>query len=60
MKLQPFMRVAATLALLCAEMPFHQGVNAQVIDFSQIDTFEINGHRHATRGITSEDNYRRR
>ena len=43
MRLQPFMRVAATLALLCAGMPFHQAVNAQVIDFSQIDAFESMG-----------------
>ena len=59
MRLQPFIRIAATLALLCAGMPFHSlSVNAQVIDFSQIDAFEINGHRHAARGITTEDNYR--
>ena len=43
MRLQPFMYVAATLALLCAGMPFHQSVSAQVLDFSQIDAFESMG-----------------
>jgi len=44
MKFQPFMRVAATLAPLCVGMPFHPlSVNAQVIDFSQIDAFESMG-----------------
>jgi hypothetical protein len=43
MKLQPFMHVAAALALLCAGMSSHQSVNAQVIDFSQIDAFESMG-----------------
>ena len=43
MRLQPFMCVAATLALLCAGMPFHQSVSAEVLDFSHIDAFESMG-----------------
>ena len=44
MRLQPFIRVAATLALVCAGMLFNSlSVNAQVIDFSQIDAFESMG-----------------
>jgi hypothetical protein len=44
MRLQPFIRVAAMLAPLCAGMPFHSlSVNAQVIDFSQIDAFQSMG-----------------
>lgn len=44
MKLQPFMRVAATFALLYAGAPFHSGyASAQVFDFGQIDAFESMG-----------------
>ncbi|MGA7390835.1 MAG: hypothetical protein WBW99_23345, partial [Pseudolabrys sp.] len=44
MRLQPLIRVAATLALVCARMPFNSlSVNAQVIDFSQIDAFKSMG-----------------
>ena len=44
MKLQPFIRVAAILALLCAGAPFYSGnSSAQVFDFGQIDAFESMG-----------------
>jgi len=44
MQLQPFMRVAAILALLCAGTPFHaRNASAQVFDFGQIDAFESMG-----------------
>jgi hypothetical protein len=43
MRLQPFIYIAATLELLCAGMPFHQSVSAQVLDFSHIDAFESMG-----------------
>jgi hypothetical protein len=44
MKLQPFVRVAATLALLYAGISFHSGnANAQVLDFGKIDAFESMG-----------------
>jgi hypothetical protein len=44
MKLQPFMRVAATSALLCAGAFFHsQTASAQVFDFGQIKAFESMG-----------------
>jgi hypothetical protein len=41
---QPFMRVAATLALLCAGVFFpSENAGAQVFDFGQIDAFESMG-----------------
>jgi hypothetical protein len=44
MKLQPFMRVAATSALLCAGAFFQsQTAGAQVFDFGQINAFESMG-----------------
>jgi hypothetical protein len=44
MKLQPFIRVAATLVPLYAGAPFHcQYASAQVFDFGQIDAFESMG-----------------
>jgi hypothetical protein len=44
MTLQAFVRVAATLALLCAGVFFHsENASAQVFDFGQIDTFETMG-----------------
>ena len=44
MKLQPFMRVASILALLCAGAPFQsENASAQVMDFGQIDAFETLG-----------------
>jgi hypothetical protein len=44
MKRQPFVRVAATLALLYAGAPFHcENANAQVLDFGKIDAFESMG-----------------
>lgn len=44
MKLQPFIRVAAILALLCAGASFYSGnASAQVFDFGQIDAFESMG-----------------
>ena len=44
MKLQPFMGVAATLAVLYASAPFHsESASAQVFDFGQIDAFESMG-----------------
>jgi hypothetical protein len=44
MQLQPFMRVAAILALLGVGAPFHSGTaSAQVFDFGQIDAFESMG-----------------
>ena len=44
MKLQTFMRVVTTLALLCTGVCFlSENVSAQVIDFGQIDAFESMG-----------------
>jgi hypothetical protein len=44
MTLQPFMRVAAILALLYAGAFFHsENASAQVFDFGQIDAFETMG-----------------
>ena len=44
MKLQTFMRVVTTLALLCTGTSFlSENARAQVIDFSQIDAFESMG-----------------
>jgi hypothetical protein len=44
MTLQAFVRVAATLALLCANVFFHsENANAQVFDFGRIDAFETMG-----------------
>jgi len=44
MKLQLFIRTAATFALLCAGAPYHsERANAQVFDFGQIDAFESMG-----------------
>jgi hypothetical protein len=44
MKLQSFIRVAATSALLYASAPFHsENASAQVFDFGQIDAFESMG-----------------
>lgn len=44
MKLQTFMRVATTLALLCTGTSYlSKNARAQVIDFSQIDAFESMG-----------------
>ncbi len=44
MKLQPFMRFAATLMLLYAGAAFHsKNASAQEIDFGQIDSFESMG-----------------
>ena len=43
-QLQPFIHVAATLALLCASAAFHsEKASAQVFDFGQIDAFESMG-----------------
>ena len=44
MKLQPFMRVATTLALLCTAVSFFsENASAQEIDFGQIEAFESMG-----------------
>ena len=44
MNLHPFMRVAATLALLYAGAIFHsENASAQVVDFGSIDAFESMG-----------------
>ena len=44
MKLQTFLRIVTTLALLCTAVVFvSEDVHAQVIDFSQIDAFESMG-----------------
>ena len=44
MTIKPLVRVATTLAFLCASAPFQsQNASAQVIDFSKIDTFESMG-----------------
>jgi hypothetical protein len=44
MKLQPFVRIAATLALVCAGAVFDCRIaSAQVFDFGQIDAFESLG-----------------
>ena len=50
------MHVAAILALLCPGVLFCSGsAGAQMIDFGQINSFEIDGHGHAARWIAAKD-----
>jgi hypothetical protein len=55
MKFQALVRMATTLALLAGISVLPGNVCAQVIDFSQIDAFEIHGDGDATRCVTTED-----
>ena len=57
MKFKPRTRIAAIFTLLFGGPYFHAEIaSAQVFDFGQIDAAEINGHRNATRRISSQDN----